>query len=172
MLEHPRSNSIRRWYALYTRSRHERTVEGQLCDKGIAHYLPLRKILRQWSDRKKWVEEPLFRCYIFIHGDESERYRALQSVGAVRIIGFGGKPAVVQDEEIERIKRILAEEPDAEACVIPEMGSEVEIIRGPLAGISGKLVEVQNEKRLIVMVQSIRQALRFKIESADVKVVG
>ena len=160
------------WFALYTKSRHELKVADQLRRKSIDHYLPLRKVQKQWSDRKKWVEVPLFRCYIFIRTDDLERRSALQSVGAVRIISFGGEPARVQDAEIDRIRRILAEDPVAESWTVPEPGAEVEIIRGPLTGIRGRLEEVQNEKRLVVTVESIRQALRFNIDGADVKIVA
>ena len=160
------------WFALYTKSRHELKVADQLRRKSIDHYLPLRKVQKQWSDRKKWVEVPLFRCYIFIRTDDLERRSALQSVGAVRIISFGGEPARVQDAEIDRIRRIMAEDPAAESWTVPEPGAEVEIIRGPLTGIRGRLEEVQNEKRLVVTVESIRQALRFNIDGADVKIVA
>ena len=161
-----------RWYALYTRSRHEKRVDLQLRDKGIESYLPVQKVLRRWSDRKKWVEEPLFRCYVFIHMDEKDRLRALQTYGSVRIVSFNGKPAVVQDEEIECIRRILREAPTVEVCTPVSVGDRVEILRGPLAGLRGRIEEVHGERRLVVVVESIRQALRFNLDGADVRVVS
>ena len=165
-------NSGVRWYALYTRSRHEKRVDRQLRDKGIESYLPVQKVLRQWSDRKKWVEEPLFRCYVFIHADWRNRLRALQSYGAVRIVSFNGKPAAVRDEEIENIRRILLEVPAVEACTPVSVGDVVEILHRPLAGLRGRLEEVRGERRLVVTVESIQQALRFNVDRADVRVVG
>ena len=159
------------WYALYTRSRHEKRVDSQLHDKRIESYLPLRRVMRQWSDRKKWVEEPLFRCYVFIHVDEKDRLRALQTYGSVRVVSFNGKPAVVQDKEIETIRRILREIPNVEACVDVREGDMVEIVQGPLCGLMGRLVQVRNEDRLLVSIDSIHQALRFNVDRTDVKVV-
>lgn len=161
-----------RWYALYTRSRHEKKVEKQLRDKGIASYLPVRRVLRRWSDRKKWVEEPIFRCYVFIRVDEKDRLRALRTYGSVRIVSFNGKPAVVRDEEIENIRRVLREVPAVETCTPLAVGDVVEIQRGPLSGLRGRLEELRGERRLVVAVESIRQALRFNLDGADVRVVS
>ncbi|MFH1941488.1 MAG: UpxY family transcription antiterminator [bacterium] len=159
------------WYALYTRSRHEKKVERQLSDKGIDSYLPMRKVLRRWSDRKKWVEEPLFGCYVFIHADAMKRYQAVQTYGSVRIVHFNGQPAVVRDEEIDNIRRILSEVPSAESCPAVSVGDAVEIIRGPLTGFQGTLEEIRHEKRFVVSIPSIRQALRFNIDGMDVRAV-
>jgi transcription antitermination factor NusG len=88
------------WHALYTKPRHEKKVADQLLDKRIDTYLPLRKILKQWSDRKKWVEEPLFKSYVFIHADAKERQRALYTYGVLKLVQFGDEPARVRDDEI------------------------------------------------------------------------
>jgi transcription antitermination factor NusG len=159
----------RSWFAIYTRPRHEKKVHDQIAEKGIETYLPLRKIRKQWSDRKKWTEEPLFRSYVFFHADAEERYRAVQSYGAVRVVSFQGKPAIVRDEEIERIKRILAEFPDAESGPKLGPGDRVEIMSGPLAGMQGILQDVQGEKRLLVAIESIRQGIRFNVDARNVK---
>lgn len=159
------------WYALYTKSRHELKVERQLSDKGIESYVPCRKVLRQWSDRKKWIEEPLFRSYVFIHVDPNDRYRALQTYGAVRIIAFGDQPAIVRDEEIQDIKRILREIPFVESCPPVSVGDYVEIIRGPLKSLKGRLVEIKGDYRLVISIESIHQAMRFNVDWSDIKVL-
>ena len=157
------------WYALYTKSRHEKKVDFQLQEKGIESYLPLRQVWRQWSDRRKLIDEPLFRCYVFIHVDERGRLSALQTYGAVRVVSFNGRPAVVRDEEIENIKRILREYPAAEACEPFHVGDRVEIVRGPLTGIQGVLEQIRGAHRLVVAIESIRQAVRFEVDVSDVK---
>jgi len=159
------------WYAMYTRSRHEKKVELQLQEKGIESYLPKQRVLRRWSDRRKWVEEPLFRCYIFIHVNAKDRLRALQTYGSVRIVSFNGRPAVVSDIEIERIKRILNEIETVQSCPPVSEGDIVEIVRGPLKGIRGRLEELRDNMRIVVEVESIHQALRFNIDGLDVRVV-
>lgn len=171
-LHETNAHSCIRWYALYTRSRHEKRVNDQLVDKGIESYLPVHKVLRQWSDRKKWIEEPLFRCYVFIRTDPKGRLLALQTYGAVRLVSFNGKPAIVRDEEIDIIRRILREAPTVEACPVVNVGDVVEILSGPLCGLRGRLKEIRSEKRLVVTIVSIQQALRFNVDRADVRVVN
>ncbi|MCJ7813379.1 UpxY family transcription antiterminator [bacterium] len=169
--DEPYSNLSVHWYALYTRSRHEKKVHNQLKEKGIESYLPVRNILRKWSDRKKWIEEPLFRCYVFVHADARSRLQALQTFGSVRFVAFNGKPAVVRDDEIETIRRILRESPSVEPCATLSRGDIVEIVCGPLAGLRGRLEAIHNQQRLIVSIDSIHQALRFNVDGLDVKVV-
>ncbi len=159
------------WYALYTRSRHEKKVHNQLKEKGIESYLPVRNILRKWSDRKRWIEEPLFRCYVVVHVDAKSRLQALQTFGSVRFVAFNGKPAVVRDDEIETIRRILRESPSVEPCAALSKGDIVEIVCGPLAGLRGRLEAIHSRQRLIVSIDSIHQALRFNVDGLDVKVV-
>ncbi len=165
-----RDQSVR-WYALYTRSRHEKKVNDQLRDKGIESYLPLRNVLRKWSDRKKWIEEPLFRCYVFVHVDPVTRFRALQTVGCVRYVTFHGQPAIVRDAEVETIRRILRESPNVEPCAALSRGDMVEIVCGPLSGLRGRLEAIHNQQRLIVSIDSIRQALWLNVDGTDVKVI-
>lgn len=159
------------WVALYTRPRHEKRIFEEIQDKGIEGYLPLIPVLRQWSDRKKWVDEPLFRGYVFVHGDRVEQYRSVQAHGVVRMVRFQGKPVRVRDEEIDQIKRILRDGKQIEACDPFAVGDWVSIICGPLTGVQGRLIEIQGGSRLVVAVPSINQALRFSVARADVKLL-
>jgi transcription elongation factor/antiterminator RfaH len=161
----------KKWFALYTRPRHEKRVVEEVHEKGIESYLPLISVLKQWSDRKKWVDEPLFRGYVFIRGDALDRYHSIQTRGVVRMVQFQGKPAMVRDEEIDRIRRILREGEYVEACDTMAVGDRVSIMHGPLTGIQGKLIEIQGSHRLVVTVPSINQALRFSVRRSDVELV-
>ncbi len=162
------TNNQKNWYALYTRFRHEKKVEYQLQQKGIETYLPIRSMLRKWSDRKKWISEPLFHCYIFIYSDVKERFDAIRSYGAVRIISFAGQPAVVKEHEINYIKSILSEIPDATPCYDIPVGSRVKIRRGPLAGVEGILTESKNKNRMIISLDTINQGVCFNVDIHDV----
>jgi transcriptional antiterminator RfaH len=103
------------WYAVYTKSRTEKVVSKMLHIEGIEHYLPLQKVLRQWSDRKKWVEEPLIRSYIFVRiSDSKEYFRTIQTQGVVKFITFEGQAASIPDQQIENIKLLLASETELE----------------------------------------------------------
>jgi transcription antitermination factor NusG len=162
----------KKWYALYTKARHEKKVEKQIAEKSIQAYLPMNRVLRQWSDRKQWVEEPLFRSYLFVRADKLERYSAIQVYGAVHWVTFRGEPAIVPDREIDTIQRILRESPSVEACQDLETGEEVEITHGPMTGIRGKIDEFRGEGRIVVSVPSIRQALRFNVNRSEVRAVA
>ena len=172
-MNHPLEDKTQRhWHALYTRSRYEKRVADEIQKKGIQAYLPLTRILRRWSDRKKWVDEPLFRSYVFIQGNSIERYRSLQTTGVVRMVEFQGKPAIVPEEEIDRIKRILKEGECVEPCDAISIGDRVSIVRGPLLGIEGRLIEIQGRSRLVVSVESINQALRLCVSRSDVRILN
>jgi len=96
-----------KWYVLYTKSRNEKIVAHRLQLMGIEVYCPLIKTKRQWSDRLKWVEEPLFRSICFVHIREQERDQVFQVAGAVRYLFWLRKPAIVRDHEIEQLKSFL-----------------------------------------------------------------
>ncbi|HEX6915454.1 MAG TPA: UpxY family transcription antiterminator [Chitinophagaceae bacterium] len=97
------------WYALYTKPRWEKKIDSVLLRKGIESWCPVQKVQRQWSDRKKIIEDPLFKSYVFVHIDEAERVKVLMTDGVLNFVHYMGKPAVIRDEEIELIKRYLAE---------------------------------------------------------------
>jgi transcriptional antiterminator RfaH len=158
-----------RWVALYTRPRHEKRVAAQLAEQKIQHYLPLVRFQRQWSDRKKWVEEPLFRSYVFVWGDPLARYHAVQTYGTVGFVKFGDSPAFVREEEIDTIRRLLGEGVLLESCSMPCRGDEVEITQGPFTGMRGILEEIQGTQRLIVSIPSIRQGIRFNVALEDIR---
>jgi len=162
----------RKWYALYTKSRHEKRVDEQLQDKNIESYLPMRKVLRQWSDRKKWIKQPLFSCYVFVHTTDKERLVTLQTYGSVRIVGFNNGPAVIPESEIITVKHILNELTDVESCDPLHVGDRVEITRGPLIGIQGRLEQIRNTQRVVVSIDSIGRALRFNINRSEIRILA
>lgn len=97
------------WYVLYTKSRCEKAVAEKLASSGIEVYCPLLKRKKLWSDRWKWVEEPLLRSYCFVRLEDCERDRVFTANGVVRYLYYCGEPAVVRDEELELLKNWLNE---------------------------------------------------------------
>lgn len=152
------------WYAIYTAPRSEKKVSERLCQQGIDHYLPIHKVLKQWSDRKKWVEEPLFRSYLFVHITSSAHYDVLNIAGVSRYITFGGRAAVIPDHQILTVK-LLLQEPSMLQVTAEEMekGTPVEIIAGPLMGTVGELVNYKGENRIAVRVDYIGQSLLLNV---------
>ena len=159
------------WYVVYTRSRHEKKVRDSLTNEGIECYLPLEKKLRIWSDRKKWVDEPLFRPYIFVHmniGDYNEYLKVLQTDGVVHFVRIAKEPVKVRPEMIEAIREyessgeFISEEEEE----MLQVGDAVEVVRGPMKGLFGTLVEIGKKRRVRIMVEAVQQAVYLTIRKS------
>jgi len=158
------------WFALYTRSRNEKKVHAQLQSRNIESYLPLQKTLRQWSDRKKWVEEPLIRSYVFVHISEREYYDALNTPGAVRFIFFEGKAAVIPEWQINAIKHILSSGAEIEVTDLHlEPGDKVMITQGPFRKIQGELIRFKGKRKVVLRIDHIGYSLLLDISPADLE---
>jgi len=161
----------KKWYALYTKSRNEKKVYQLLTEKEINTYLPLIKTLKQWSDRKKWVEEPLFRSYIFVKITEKERLNAIRTDGVVRMITFQGRPVAVPDKQIEAVKAYINEGDDRiEKDIHFERGDQVEVTHGTLQGLRGTLVETKGKKRVMVEIEGIGEKIILNIPKSSLKI--
>jgi len=134
--------------------------------------LPLHTVMRRWSDRRKKVEEPLFRGYIFVHTSVRERVHSLRVIGAVRMVSFGGRPSIIPDEQIEAIRRILREGLKIETIDYIQAGDLVEVVQGPLMGLKGVLMEKRQRGRFIISIDSIRQSISVEIDVRDVRKIG
>jgi transcription antitermination factor NusG len=95
------------WYVLYTKSRSEKSVADKLSLSGFEVYCPILKRKKQWSDRWKWVEEPLFRSYCFVQVSDIDREKVLNVQGVVRYVFHCGKPAVIREKEMNLLKSWL-----------------------------------------------------------------
>jgi transcriptional antiterminator RfaH len=154
------------WYAVYTKSRFEKKLAEMLMEKGIEAYVPLRKVVRQWSDRKKLVAEPLIRSYCFVRPQHGPRqYDAvLDTPGAVRFVWFSGKPAPIPNKQIDILKVITGADVDVD--VLPGSlikGASVRVNAGPLAGIVGELVQVAGRHRVLIKIDHLDQIITISI---------
>jgi transcriptional antiterminator RfaH len=147
------------WYAFVTRPRHEKKAKIALDGEGIENFLPLKKSLHQWKDRRRWVEEPLFSCYIFVRIAYNRRWDVQKSASVVRIVSFLAKPAPVRDAEIETIRRILTTEVDVEVQPGLLPGTQVRIGSGPLAGLEGKFIGLRGQKWFVVHIPAIGKSV-------------
>ena len=135
-----------KWYAIYTRPRWEKKVNGLLIQKGIESYCPLNKVRRKWSDRIKLVEEPLFKSYVFVKIDEPDRTKVRMTNGVVNFVYWNGKPALIKEREIQVIRRFLDEFENVEVTKINfEPEDRVKVISGPMMEQEGKVLEVKNK---------------------------
>jgi transcription antitermination factor NusG len=139
------------WYVLYTKPRNEKKTALLLEAKNIEVYCPLQESIKQWSDRKKKVIEPLFRSYVFVHLQdyEKEQVTVLTTPGAVRFLWWLGKPGIVRQEEIESIRQFLNDYKGAKISVNIKPGDDVTITEGPLSQQTGKLIQLRNNKAIL-----------------------
>lgn len=159
------------WFVFYTKSRQEKKVNDLLLRHGFEPYLPLQKVLRQWSDRKKKVEVPLFNSYIFVRVEESRVVDVLQIPGVAWNIRHNGRPAVLHSKELDTIQRFLASGLLLEAHPLEafEPGDPVTVVDGPLRGMYGKLMATAEGNRFVVALDSIGQSIRVTLEAGLMK---
>ena len=164
-------NEIPNWYALSTKARHEKKVFERLLQKNINSFLPLQKINRKWSDRYKIVEEPLFSCYVFVKIALKDRVQVLQTDGAIRFVSFNGIPATIPESQIDAIRLVLKEKEEIQRIDYLTPGQKIDVVQGPLKGITGVLINVKNRHRLVLRLDSIMQAISVDIDYRDIKIV-
>ncbi|NWJ53462.1 MAG: UpxY family transcription antiterminator [Bacteroidetes bacterium] len=169
-----RSNEYR-WYAIYTRSRAEKKVNTELTLTGIETYLPLRKTIRQWSDRKKMVEAPLFNSYVFVKVSEKEYLKVLNTDGVTRFITFEGLAVAIPEVQINAIKAYLEEPEPIEETDDPlkmEPGQNIIVTRGPMKGLMGILITIQGKNKVKVEIEAIGHTLMITIPPKNIEIVG
>ena len=159
------------WYAIYTRPRHEKKVYGQLTDKDIQTFLPMITRKRQWKDRKKSVEMPLFSSYLFVDFDYKYRFDVLETDGVVKIVNFNGVPAVVPEWQIESLRQMLTFPKTLELENYIRSGELVEVIEGPMEGMRGTVVSRKNSNRLVLSIEGIMQSVSVEVDEFSLKKV-
>jgi transcription antitermination factor NusG len=156
------------WYVLRTRSRHEKVVHDQLVERRIEAFLPLYERWSRWKDRRKKIAFPLFPGYCFARFPLTERFRILNIVGVAQLLGIRGRAEPVPNAEIEAIQRLTATTLQYDPHPFLAEGMEVEVIRGPLTGLRGRLLRKDRIAKLVLAVTLIRQAAVVEIHPADI----
>jgi len=166
------TSSSPQWYALWTRSRHEGVVRNQLQERQIEAFLPTISRWSRWKDRKKKIDWPLFPGYCFARFEISQSLTVLKCTGVVSIVSFEGQPAPVEDREIESIRLLIESELQYDPCPLLKTGSVVEVVSGPLRGVTGRLMRKDVARaRLVLSVDLIGQAVSVDVDVADVRTV-
>jgi transcriptional antiterminator NusG len=163
--------SAARWFAVWTRSRHEQVVREQLEQKNIIAFLPTITRWSRWKDRKKKVDWPLFPGYCFAQFDPENALAILKCTGVVNIVSVEGKPAPIPEYELDSIRLLVGSNLQFDPCPLIHEGMLVEVIHGPLKGVVGRLLRKDAPKaRLVLSVDLIGQAVSVEVDAADVKV--
>jgi len=149
----------KKWYVVYTKARWEKKVYDLLLKKGMEAYCPLNRTRKKWSDRFKWVDEPLFKSYVFVKVAEDEQQYVRLINGVVNFVYWLGKPAVVKPEEIEIIRMFLLEYQEVEAVPLNlKENTRVKILRGIFMNKEAMVKKVSHNK-VQVIIESIGYSL-------------
>jgi transcriptional antiterminator NusG len=166
----PQASSATRWYAVWTRSRHEQIVRDQLERKHYEAFLPTITRWSRWKDRKKKVDWPLFPGYCFVRFDPVDTLPILKCTGVVNIVSFDGKPAQIPDYELDSIRLLLGSKLQYDPCPLIHEGMMVAVVHGPLRGVVGRLLRKDAKRAsLVLSVDLIGQSVSVEVDAADVK---
>jgi len=157
------------WYAVYTRSRHEKTVAEQLVHKSVDHFLPLYETVRKWKNGNFKVRLPLFPGYLFVRIPLQDRLQVLQVPGVVHLVSSGGVPLALPQAEIETIRDALTKGLQAHPHPYLKVGSRVRVSSGPLQGLHGILLRKKGKLRLVVSVDLIMRSISIDLDASEVE---
>ena len=161
-----------KWYVMYTRSRAEKKVADMLVEEGVEVYLPMVEELRQWSDRKKKVQKALFNGYVFVKTNRNNLWNCLKIPGAVKFVHFSGEHAIIRDEDVETIQRVVATGVSIETDgseISP--GEKVKVIGGSLEDMIGECIEKGNKDYFLIRIPGIYQNLLVNIPRKFLQVI-
>ena len=152
------------WYALQVWVRKESVIATQLEGQGFECFLPKYKSLREWSDRTKEVEQPLFPGYVFCRFDYTERRPVVVTPGVLQVVGCGRTPLAVDDREIEAIQTAVASGISSQPWPYLEVGERVKIHTGKLSGLEGILVNFKGNHRVVLSVSLLQRSVALEVD--------
>lgn len=152
------------WFAIWVKGRSEQNVASHLRARGYQPLLPTYFERRQWSDRVRVAELPLFPGYLFCRFDLTDRLPILAAPGVIQILGVGKTLLPVDDAEMEAIQAISRSELPKRPWPYLKVGQRVQIGSGPLRGVEGILTETRGEHRLVVSVELLRRAVAVELD--------
>ncbi len=160
-----------RWFAVYTQYKREKLVKKMLDQKGIECYLPIRKVVKEWSKKRRTMELPLISCYIFVKITSEEYVPVLETEYVMKFLRIGKDLIAIPDDEIILIQKILQDNLDfeIEATQNFKEGDIVEVIEGNLKGTKGQLVEIEGKNRVLITLEHIQHTFRISIEKQLLK---
>jgi transcription antitermination factor NusG len=169
--EQPRFTNSRNaaWFALHVHTNFERRVAGMLAEKGFECYVPLLQCRRQWSDRVKELEIPLFPGYVFCEMDVEIRMPVLVTPRVRGIVGSGKQPISIPDEELAMVRTVVSSGLLTGLHPYLQAGQKVLIERGPLAGVKGTLVDVKGSPRVVVSIDLLQRSIAAQVDATWVR---
>ncbi len=167
------AREVSRWYAIHTRSRHEKSVTAQLQKTGITTFLPLIPQTHRWSDRQKTVQCVLFDCYTFVDLEScaQKHFDIVKTPGVIGFVGIRGVGLPIPDKEIEDIRNLLASDIPCTPYPFLRTGRRVRVRGGCMDGLEGILVAKNADQSLVVSVEMIQRSLAVRIDGYHVEPV-
>lgn len=157
-------NTSTNWFALRVKPQHEKAVAKQLANRFLEVFLPLYRSRRRWSDRVKTIELPLFAPYVFSRFRYEDRLKVLGISSVLSIVGFGGRPAPVSEEEIELMKLLTSQNNLIRPWPFLRLGQRVRVRDGPMTGVEGVLVREKTACRMVVNIHILQRAVAVELE--------
>lgn len=158
-----------RWYAIYTKSRNEKKLAERLSQKGYEVYCPTQTVYKQWADRKKKVQEVLFKSYLFVRFPLADQLEVLQTPGAVALVKWLGKPAVIREEEIEAIEQFLNDYTDVKVASINfKEGEQLKVKAGSLQNNFGTLIR-QTKHKVVLQLEQLGMSVVAELPKSQVE---
>ncbi|TGE21489.1 UpxY family transcription antiterminator [Hymenobacter aquaticus] len=156
------------WYAVYTYPKAEKQAYSKLQAMGAESFLPLQTVERQWSDRKRKIEVPLFPNYIFVKTTSERRFELLEIRELVRFISFEGRPVAIPEQQIAAIRQIVTQPGEIVKEVFDyKMGQKVRIDAGHLQGVEGYVVKKNGAERLVIQIEALRQSISVDLAASS-----
>ncbi len=154
-------------------AKHEKVVAQEISDLGMTAFLPVVKEVRQWSDRRKTIESPLFSCYVFVKlvPRNDQRLRVLRINGVLRFIGTHGMGIPIPDEQIDAVRMLVEEQIPICSHPFLKIGQRVRIRSGALSGVEGILVSRSGESSLVISLDAIQRSLSVRIQGYELEPV-
>lgn len=167
------SPAVANWFAVRTRSRHEKVVERGLQAQALEVFYPVVNQIHQWSDRRKLVETPLFGGYAFVRISPTpeQRVKVLRTQGVVEFVGAQGQGVPIPEDQIEAVRAVAALNLPFTQHVFLKVGQRVRVRGGSLDGIEGVLVANNGTRNLVISVEPIQRSLSIRIEGYQVEPV-
>ncbi|HET7214144.1 MAG TPA: UpxY family transcription antiterminator [Terriglobia bacterium] len=157
------------WYAVHTRHQHEKLVARTLANKGYEVFLPLYTEVRQWRDRTKRLELPLFSCYVFLRGDLDRRLAIVATPGVHGMVATAGRLAEIPEEEIQAVRSVVENRVNVEPHPFLKCGDLVRVKSGALRGLEGFLVRKKGQTRLVVSVSLLERSVAAEVDARTVE---
>lgn len=159
------------WYAVYTKSRHEKVAETNLKNRGVTTFLPLREVVSRWKDRNKTIHVPLFPSYVFVNIGTMDLHRVIYTKGVLKVVGTNGTPVPVPADQVEAIKVLVQSKIKYDPYPYFERGREVLIKSGPLQGVVGKIMEKRSRHRFVLSIDLIKKSVSLEIDVLDIELL-